>query len=117
VLIGANKWMERGACQTRGADPAIFSPGDAFDEDADERVPSPEAMEYCDECPVRVDCFTHAFVLHLEGTWGGTTSYQREQLRRPLSRASCPVCGSQSLHALVESELCLDCGSSWRLPR
>jgi WhiB family redox-sensing transcriptional regulator len=114
VLIPANDWKVRGAC--RGADPAIFLPGDAFDDVVEEEEPSAEALAYCNRCVVAADCLTHALAVGEEGIWGGTTSYQRRQLKRPLTRVNCPVCGAQNMNALADAELCINCGASWRIP-
>jgi hypothetical protein len=106
--------MQRAAC--RGADLAIFLPGDAFDDDnEDDEHPSKEALSYCLRCPVLADCLTHAVALDLSGVWGGTTEYQRRQLRRPMSRQSCPVCGGQIIRTVADSEVCGACGASWRI--
>lgn len=113
-FVPADNWMQRAAC--RGADLDIFVPGDAFDAPDETERPSEEALSYCLRCPVLADCLTHAVALDLDGVWGGTTGYQRRQLRRPLSRIACPVCGAQIIRTVADTELCGACGASWRVP-
>jgi hypothetical protein len=48
-----------------------------------------------------------------EGYWGGTTTYQRDQLRRVRTRAKCPICLGTALVYEDPHELCLACGISW----
>jgi WhiB family transcriptional regulator, redox-sensing transcriptional regulator len=113
MLNEAYAWMRKGAC--KGADLSIFVAGDAFDDDVEEsHEPSSEAMEYCLRCPVVAECLTHAVLFDLKGVWGGTSTYQRRQLRRPISRVACPVCGSQHMSTISDIELCINCGASWR---
>lgn len=115
MLVPVNYWMTRGAC--RDADPAIFLPNDAFDDDVEEEEePSEEALSYCSQCDVAADCLTHAVALNEDGVWGGTTSYQRRQLKRPMSRAFCPVCGAPNMSEIADAELCISCGASWKIP-
>lgn len=104
------EWAKRAACQ--GAKPEIFiTVGDADDE---LYYPSDEAMAYCNRCPVRPECLAWALAdPELLGVWGGTTSYQRRQLRRARERASCPGCASSDLVIEGTVELCLGCGASW----
>ena len=48
-----------------------------------------------------------------EGYWGGTSTYQRDQLRRVRTRAKCPLCLATALVYDNPHELCLACGVSW----
>lgn len=115
-LTPADDWTVHAAC--RGAPTELFMPGDSFDEDEDEPpYPSREAKAYCDRCPVRSDCLTHALATDERGTWGGTSTYQREQLRRPRGRVVCPVCSARNTAKLGEVEYCLSCGATWPLPQ
>lgn len=102
-------WRMRAAC--RGAPPALFIT--AGDDDDEPYYPPAEAKAYCDRCPVLTECLAFALEHKLEGTWGGTTTYQREQLARVRARAKCPGCGGTDLVAEGRVELCLFCGVSW----
>lgn len=71
------------------------------------------ARTFCDTCPVRQDCLMWATLHRAEGYWGGTSTYQRNQLRRVRTRAKCPLCLGTSLVYTNPHELCLACGVSW----
>jgi WhiB family transcriptional regulator, redox-sensing transcriptional regulator len=114
-------WMERAGC--RGAPLAVFiSPGD---DDQEPWQPSAAALGFCVPCPVRDACLRWALRYGEVGTWGGTSSHQRRQLRRPRSRLACPVCGSRQVVTASGRrrpwggpapalEVCLACALSWR---
>jgi hypothetical protein len=72
-----------------------------------------EAQQWCRTCPVRTQCLAWAMLYQAEGYWGGTTTYQRNQLRRVRTRAKCPLCLATSLVYTDPHELCLACGVSW----
>lgn len=67
----------------------------------------------CRTCPVRTRCLAWAMLHRAEGYWGGTTTYQRDQLRRVRTRAKCPLCQATQLVYADPHELCLACGVSW----
>jgi WhiB family transcriptional regulator, redox-sensing transcriptional regulator len=102
-------WQARAVCQ--GAPPELFVP----DGDDEPEVPAPEAVRYCNVCPVRPECLEDALLHHHEGVWGGTSNYQRRQMRRKRTRQECPTCGGGD--SLVSEgnnqQLCLACGCSW----
>jgi WhiB family transcriptional regulator, redox-sensing transcriptional regulator len=120
-------WMDRAAC--RGAPLQVFiSTGDDPDEPW---APSTAALGYCLPCPVRGDCLAWALTFGEVGTWGGTSTHQRRQLRRPRSRLACPACGSRQVvdergrarawqgaargqRRAAALEVCLACAVSWR---
>lgn len=101
-------WMEHGRC--RDTDPTIFV---ARDGEPDPPYPSPEALFYCNACPVRVECLAWGMKYDETGIWGGMTEYQRNQLKRPIERKKCPSCSSVNLVIERNKELCLSCGMSW----
>lgn len=102
-------WQELAAC--RNADDSIFI---TFgDRDDDPWYPSDEALAFCNICPVRVVCLDWALVHKELGTWGGTSEYQRRQLRRTRSRSTCPSCGSHDITTEDQYEICLSCAVSW----
>jgi hypothetical protein len=72
-----------------------------------------EAQQWCRACPVRTGCLAWAMLHGAEGYWGGTSTYQRNQLRRVRTRAKCPLCQATSLVYDDPHELCLACGVSW----
>jgi hypothetical protein len=104
----------RAAC--RGADPDLFiSPGDDDDEPD---YPDDRAAAYCARCSIRPECLAVALANpDRVGIWGGTSTYQRNQMRREMSRRRCPGCGSLDLTYRQLSqggiEVCVSCGSSW----
>jgi hypothetical protein len=71
------------------------------------------AQQWCRTCPVRTQCLAWAMLHRAEGYWGGTTTYQRDQLRRVRTRAKCPLCLATQLVYADPHELCLACGVSW----
>lgn len=114
----------------RDQDPKLFTPGDAWAETDDVQpvepapYPSAVAQSICNgdatgrpPCPIRTSCLAYALRHDEVGIWGGTTEYQRRQLSRPQARAACPYCGSDMLTYDHRSEVCIDCGTSWPLPK
>jgi WhiB family transcriptional regulator, redox-sensing transcriptional regulator len=105
------KWRERAECRRAPAE-LFITKGDDDDEPP---YPPPETMRYCNVCPVRPDCLDYALENDCDGVWGGTTKFQREQLKRKRSRSTCPGCGADD--SIVgrgqQQELCLACGYSW----
>lgn len=123
-------WQALGACQ--GEDPKIFFPvkkiiditledGTVDVEEVEDDYPTDEAKSICGFCRVKDICLSAAINdPQLVGTWGGTSTYQREQLRRRRARKSCPGCSSS---VIIESgttqmqatttQMCLSCGVSW----
>lgn len=97
-------WMRDGACLNSGFN---FVP----DEETNKGLN--EAQQWCRTCPVRTECLAWAMLHGAEGYWGGTSTYQRDQLRRVRTRAKCPLCHATSLVYDDPHELCLACGVSW----
>lgn len=109
-------WRDFAAC--RDAPLEIFIQND---DDQEEPVYPPKAaVAYCERCPVVTECLNAALLpdsdgIYADGVWGGTSRYQREQMRRGRPRARCPVCSSTMLIEENRAELCLSCGKSWRI--
>jgi WhiB family transcriptional regulator, redox-sensing transcriptional regulator len=119
-------WMELGACND--ADPTIFFPvqrqavvtgsalpGYADDlDDVEPDYPPDEVKAICGFCPVKDICLSWALKnADIVGIWGGTSTYQREQLHRRRARKSCPGCSSATIILSGRHQLCLSCGVSW----
>jgi WhiB family transcriptional regulator, redox-sensing transcriptional regulator len=69
-------WMERGACRTTpGVDPAVF-----FPHEGDRRSVN-TARKLCFRCDVRLQCLDFCLDNDEQGIWGGTTDYERRQMR------------------------------------
>lgn len=104
-------WMIKAFCHDAPLE-LFISAGD--DPDAEPWYAPPEALSYCNMCPVRTECLEFATTHHEVGVWGGTTKYQRDQLTRKLERTRCPSCGcDDALVAENARQLCLGCGTSW----
>lgn len=97
-------WQDNAPCATAGFD---FIP----DVETEEGVNA--AQQWCRTCDVRTRCLAWAMLHGAEGYWGGTSTYQRNQLRRVRTRAKCPLCLSTILVYTDPHELCLACGVSW----
>jgi hypothetical protein len=97
-------WQDNAPCATADFD---FIP----DTETDDGVNT--AQQRCRASPVRTRCLAWAMLHRAEGYWGGTSTYQRDQLRRVRTRAKCPLCLSTSLVFADPHELCLACGVSW----
>lgn len=65
-------WADQAICKT--VDPEIF--------DADDGLQHNEAKRICTACPVRAECLAHAMDNNEVGIWGGTSTYDRQLLRR-----------------------------------
>lgn len=107
-------WSDHAAC--RGASPTLFIT-EGYEDD-DPIYPPAEAEALCNRCPVRPECLQYGLETKLgndwlTGVWGGTTAYQRRQLRRSRERSKCPNCDSTDLVLERSVELCLACGVSW----
>lgn len=73
-------WAASAAC--RGVNPNIFHP-----DDGDYTL----AHTYCDRCPVRADCLTHALTNNeRDGMWGGRTERARQRMRATAHMAPPP---------------------------
>lgn len=108
-------WRWQAASRCRNAPLDIFiTVGDGDDESP---YPSDEALWYCNRCDVKTDCLAYAQRNGLVGVYGGTTSYQRSVLKRPMARKGCPGCASTFIVNENDSEVCLTCGLSWYTTR
>lgn len=78
--------------------------------------PSSEHLKYCNVCPVKTECLDYALE-HSDviGIWGGTSSYERGQMRRPRHRPHCPSCGSDRILQEGRNEICTSCAISWNV--
>jgi WhiB family redox-sensing transcriptional regulator len=98
-------WQADAPCTTADFD---FIPDTETQQDA-----ATAEERWCRTCPVRTQCLAWAMLHGAEGYWGGTSTYQRAQLRRVRTRAKCPICHATTLVYTDPHELCLACGASW----
>ena len=68
-------WYDDAACF--GADFELF-----FPTVGGSRKQVAEAVAVCARCPVKDPCFEFAYDLELYGIWGGTTTGERQEMRR-----------------------------------
>lgn len=104
ISAEATAWQDGAPCTTTDFD---WVPNVEDDEGLE------AVQQWCRTCPVRTDCLAWAMLHRAEGYWGGTTTYQRDQLRRVRTRAKCPLCQATQLVYADPHELCLACGVSW----
>ena len=72
-LIRKPAWMSDAAC--RGESPALFFPGRG--------VNDASAQALCNSCPVRDQCLAYALAdPELVGFWGGTSTKERQAMRK-----------------------------------
>lgn len=48
------------------------------------REHAPLQKQFCKDCPVINQCLEYAMKVDVHGVWGGTTYYERKQIRRQL---------------------------------
>lgn len=70
--------------------------------------------QFCNGCPVRVECLAYAVVYLMPGYWGGTSTAERRLLSYPRNRVKCPDCHCKALVKIQGYEICQGCGLSWR---
>lgn len=104
ISAEATAWQDGAPCTTADFD---FVPDVESSEGLD------FVQQWCRTCPVRTECLEWAMLHRAEGYWGGTSTYQRDQLRRVRTRAKCPICQATELVYTDPHELCLCCGVSW----
>jgi transcription factor WhiB len=103
------EWHTRGACF--GSEAACFFPPET--PVSEDRAVIDAKRYFCDHCPVLVTCLEYALLNGTVGIWAGTTTYQRDQLRRKRNRVKCPICLNTKLIRVELQALCLGCGMSW----
>lgn len=104
--------LSRGACANT-TDPDIF-----FDDAAEEYDQvTPAVHLYCNvRCEIRAQCFAWAMDTNQKhGMWGGTTPRQRQKIKTPIIRVSCPGCFGTDIMEMPTHEMCLGCGLSWNI--
>ena len=104
------KWHAEAACEGT-KDPVFFPP----DSPSSEMIAAKEAAKkFCDYCHVYRECLESALRNGDVGVWAGTSTSQRDQLRRKRHRRKCPVCVNRMLIKPDEYWFCLGCGASWK---
>lgn len=107
------KWAPLGAC--------FASEDPRWLEDSSDVHQLPSDMQLtCDQCLVKSLCLKYAMDTEQSdgesGFWGGTSPFQRQQLKRDRSRVKCPGCGSDAVVADFNGgEICISCGISWKV--
>lgn len=115
IPYNRHDWEESGICRRPDVDWRIF-----FPPDEDKGVKQEQAKRHCAVCPVKGHCFMKAMAMRErpEGIWGGTSTKERQKLRKNRSRAHCPVCSSVDVGRVLRDgshyEVCISCGVSWR---
>lgn len=69
------EWKNDGLCKT--SDFRIFF--------SDVRDEVKQALQICNKCKVKQDCFDYAMANNEHGVWGGTTEHQRRMMVRRLN--------------------------------
>lgn len=115
-LIPAKRpdWEAYSVCRRPDVDPDWWFPADE-----EKGKKQQEARDHCAVCPVRLHCLERAMSLREEGIWGGTSTAERQKLRKNRSRAHCPACVGQDITRTANEdgfpfETCLACGHSWK---
>lgn len=103
------RWQDRAQCA-----------GSAYDFTPDHE--SPQGLkhvraQWCNPCPVRVECLAYALLYRAQGYWGGTMTRERTLLGYPRNRTKCPLCGCKTLVCAQtdgkDFQICQSCGVSW----
>lgn len=103
------RWQDRAQCA-----------GSAYDFTPDHE--SPQGLkhvraQWCNPCPVRVECLAYALLYRAQGYWGGTMTRERTLLGYPRNRTKCPLCGCKTLVRAEtdgkDFQICQSCGLSW----
>jgi WhiB family redox-sensing transcriptional regulator len=76
VDVTNDKWVEEAACQ--GVDVNLFYP----EQEVATRYPK---QEYCNRCPVALECLAWAFAHNENGVWGGMSRQDRQNFRRRMN--------------------------------
>jgi len=118
------EWPERAVCKgmEQNESEELFFPA----KESAENV-AKIRERFCNLCPVFAECLADAIRSGGQGLWAGTSTDDRNKLRRVRARAKCPVCKSPAVipladttgegSALFHSELCTACSVSWPTDR
>ncbi len=104
-MVAPLDWQKDAAC--RGMNIGLFFPDLGW-------VIEPAVASVCQRCPVRDNCLQWAIDNDEVGVWGGLTHEQRRSLGWKRGRVKCPDCRSIQIFDDGTSEVCLNCGLSWR---
>lgn len=80
VIVTMPEWFRDGACAGGDVDPSAWDPP----EDGGQGSHVPDAVKrVCAGCPIQAMCLDYALARpELDGTWGGTSRGQRQDIRR-----------------------------------
>lgn len=112
-LIPLSEWRDYARCLGK-----VSRENDPFDVDDSMWHAPREALAICNGCPVRVNCLADALKIREHGVRAGLTMRQRDALKRPRNRQTCPACKGKTLSKQGEDlQLCMGCGHSWKIKR
>lgn len=99
-------WHMKAACRGIG-EPETFFPTPT----AEKRFGPGEAKNYCDACPVWLECLKAGLEGNEYGTWGGTTHSERVKLRNRIKPEDYATLAR--LREVLTDELprCVECGN------
>lgn len=88
-MSAPGRWRLRAAC--RGESPAVWFPPEGNDPaQASTEIPA-AAEAACSACEVRSECLLYALENRVLGVWGGTSTHERDAIRRELGIIPAPV--------------------------
>lgn len=106
------QWQDRAACA--GKDPNIFFSEDEMRVSRGRTEREKIAKAVCKKCPVSGNCLQMALnTPETVGVWGGTSTDEREKIKRIGKRASCVRCRGSHIALVEGGQVCVGCGLSW----
>jgi WhiB family redox-sensing transcriptional regulator len=106
-------WQDRAACI--GKDPNIFFSEDEMRKSRGRTAREKIAKAVCKPCPVSGNCLQMALTVpETVGVWGGTSTDEREKIKRiGKARSSCIRCRGRTTALAEGAQVCVECGLSW----
>lgn len=94
-------------------DPEIFFSEDEERESKKRTEREIIAKKICEPCQVSGNCLDWALRFNEIGVWGGTSTQEREKIKRIGHRVSCVRCSRKRIDRKDDYQVCLSCGLSW----
>lgn len=108
----ATQWQDRASCV--GKDPNIFFSEDEMRKSRGRTAREKIAKAICKPCPVSGNCLQVALdTPETVGVWGGTSTDEREKIKKIGKRASCVRCRGSQVTTAESWQVCTECGLSW----